>query len=77
MKIVWPDKTFQTLKNIDVNQSLTLVLFDAKPFDYAELSTKKVSLVAAQDVPEPTAILGFMAFGAYGAGSMFKRKRKP
>ena len=46
-------------------------------FDYAELSTKKVSLVAAQHVTEPTAILGFMAFGAYGAGSMFKRKRKP
>lgn len=45
-------------------------------FDYAELSTNKVSLVAAQSVPEPTAILGFIAFGAYGAGSALKRKKK-
>ena len=40
LKIVWPDKTFQTLKNIDVNQSLTIVRSDAKPFDYAELRPK-------------------------------------
>lgn len=43
-------------------------------FDYAELSTKKISLVA-QAVPEPTSILGFIAFGTCGAGSLFKRKR--
>ncbi|AFY56447.1 PEP-CTERM putative exosortase interaction domain-containing protein [Rivularia sp. PCC 7116] len=45
-------------------------------FDYAELSTDKVSFVQAQSVPEPTAILGFIAFGAYGAGSALKRKKK-
>ncbi len=45
-------------------------------FDFAELSTKKISLAATQDIPEPTSILGFIAFGTYGAGSLFKRKKK-
>jgi Protein of unknown function (DUF642)/PEP-CTERM motif len=35
----------------------------------------KVSVSAAQSVPEPASVVGLMAFGAIGAGSLRKRKQ--
>ena len=44
-------------------------------FDYAELSTKQISLEPEpQSVPEPTTILGLVIFGALGTGSLRKRQ---
>ncbi len=37
LKIIWPDKTFQLLKSINTNQTLTLSPGATKPFDYASL----------------------------------------
>ncbi|MDJ0796186.1 MAG: PEP-CTERM sorting domain-containing protein [Calothrix sp. MO_167.B12] len=44
-------------------------------FDFAELSTKQISL-DIEDVPEPTTMIGLLAFGAFGASSLLKRKKK-
>jgi hypothetical protein len=41
-------------------------------FDYAELSTEKIS--DSQSVPEPTAIFGLISFGAFATSSIRKRK---
>lgn len=74
------DQVFSRNENGDFDGKLTAKIMAADEpylaFDYAQLSTDKVLFVTAQDVPEPTAILGFMAFGAYGAGSALKRKKK-
>lgn len=44
-------------------------------FDYAELSTKQISLEpGSQSVPEPATILGLAIFGVLGAGSLRKRQ---
>lgn len=44
-------------------------------FDYAELSTKQISLDPdSQSVPEPATILGLVLFGVLGSGSLHKRK---
>ncbi|MDJ0619749.1 MAG: PEP-CTERM sorting domain-containing protein [Calothrix sp. MO_192.B10] len=44
-------------------------------FDFAELSTKQISM-EPEEVPEPTAIIGLLAFGAFGASSLLKRKKQ-
>nr|WP_299072638.1 VCBS repeat-containing protein [uncultured Allomuricauda sp.] len=44
LKIVWPDKTFQTQKNIDVNQALKIEPTDTTPFKY-ESKTQKIPLL--------------------------------
>jgi hypothetical protein len=44
-------------------------------FDYAELSSRKISF-DPKSVPEPTATLGLLAFGAFSANSARKRKKK-
>tara|TARA_R110002051_G_scaffold141279_1_gene214283 strand:- start:10269 stop:13523 length:3255 start_codon:yes stop_codon:yes gene_type:complete len=40
IKIVWPNKTFQVLKNVAVNQTLILKPKGNKPFDYLTLQPK-------------------------------------
>jgi hypothetical protein len=44
-------------------------------FDFAELSSTKISL-DPKSVPEPTATLGLLAFGAFSANFGLKRKKK-
>ena len=38
LKIVWPDKTFQVVRDIPANQTLSIAPENNKPFDYASLS---------------------------------------
>tara|TARA_R110002033_G_scaffold68856_1_gene120084 strand:- start:2688 stop:5936 length:3249 start_codon:yes stop_codon:yes gene_type:complete len=40
VKIIWPNKTYQTLKNIAVNQTLVISPKNTKPFDYNQLKSK-------------------------------------
>ncbi len=40
IKIVWPNRTYQILKNVTVNQTLTLAPESTKPFDYNSLHPK-------------------------------------
>ena len=44
LKIIWPDKTYQTLANVPVNQTLTLKPGNPKPFDYTSLLPEKAAL---------------------------------
>jgi len=44
IKIVWPDKTYQVLQNIPVNQTLTVEPKNTKPFDYNSLREGKKPL---------------------------------
>ncbi|RIV70641.1 VCBS repeat-containing protein [Flagellimonas aequoris] len=37
IKIIWPDRTYQVLKNVAVNQVLTVEPENTKPFDYSSL----------------------------------------
>ncbi|WP_418499775.1 VCBS repeat-containing protein [Flagellimonas sp.] len=37
LKIIWPDRTYQILKDVSVNQTLTLKPENTKPFDYKTL----------------------------------------
>ena len=37
IKVVWPDKTFQTVKNVAVNQTLVISPNQTKPFPYEKL----------------------------------------
>lgn len=41
LKIIWPDRTFQIVKNIATNQTLQIDYSDTKPFDYNYLHIKK------------------------------------
>ncbi len=41
LKIIWPDKTFQTLTNVETNQTLIISPKNAKPFDYQYLRPNK------------------------------------
>ena len=41
LKIIWPDKTFQTLKNVATNQTLTISPDNPKLFDYQSLKSHK------------------------------------
>lgn len=44
LKVVWPDKTYQVLTNVPVNQSLILKPENTKPFDYGTLRKKDKEL---------------------------------
>lgn len=47
IKIIWPNKTYQTLKNVAVNQTLTISPESAKPFDYNTLHNSGKKLFKA------------------------------
>ncbi|WP_108246014.1 VCBS repeat-containing protein [Muricauda brasiliensis] len=49
IKIVWPDKTYQVLQNIPVNQTLTVEPKNTKPFDYNSLRESKKPLFSPVD----------------------------
>ncbi|GLU43581.1 VCBS repeat-containing protein [Allomuricauda sp. NBRC 101325] len=38
IRIIWPDKTYQTLKNVATNQTLNLEPNNTKPFDYSKVN---------------------------------------
>jgi enediyne biosynthesis protein E4 len=40
IKIIWPNKTFQVLKNVAINQTLSISPENTKPFDYNSLHPK-------------------------------------
>jgi hypothetical protein len=44
LKIVWPNKSYQTLKDVATNQVLTIRPKDTKPFSYASLQSKNKPL---------------------------------
>ncbi|WP_318310524.1 VCBS repeat-containing protein [Flagellimonas crocea] len=44
IKIIWPDKTYQILKDVSVNQTLTLAPSSTRPFDYKDLHQTKTPL---------------------------------
>ncbi len=44
LKVIWPDRTFQVLKNIPLNQTLQVSPKNVRPFDYATLQPKKRKL---------------------------------
>lgn len=44
IKIIWPNKTYQILKNVAVNQTLTISPESAKPFDYNTLHKSEKTL---------------------------------
>ena len=39
LKIVWPDRTYQTLKNVSLNQTLTLSPKDVQPYKYVRTNS--------------------------------------
>jgi len=41
LKVVWPDGQFQTLSDVEVNQTLTITPSELQTFDYNSLQTKK------------------------------------
>ncbi|MDC6365505.1 MULTISPECIES: VCBS repeat-containing protein [Flavobacteriaceae] len=47
LKIIWPNKTYQTVKNVTVNQTLTIKPENTKPFDYKSLHKKPDPLFTA------------------------------
>jgi len=46
LKIVWPNKTYQVLRNIEINQTLTINPENTKPFAYASLQPKTEPIFA-------------------------------
>jgi len=44
LKIVWPDGKYQILRDIPVNQTMTLVPNNSKPFDYKSLLPKSLPI---------------------------------
>jgi hypothetical protein len=44
IKVVWPDKSYQLLTNVSVNQTLTITPENTKPFDYDILHKKDKNL---------------------------------
>ncbi|MAU17420.1 MAG: hypothetical protein CMH46_17985 [Muricauda sp.] len=44
IKIIWPDKTYQVIKNVPVNQTLTVAPKNTKPFNYNSLHPTKKPL---------------------------------
>ncbi|MCR9226229.1 MAG: VCBS repeat-containing protein [Flavobacteriaceae bacterium] len=44
IKVIWPDKTYQVLRNVTVNQTLTVTPKGTKPFDYNSLYEGKKPL---------------------------------
>ncbi|GMN06949.1 VCBS repeat-containing protein [Croceitalea sp. MTPC5] len=49
LKIVWPDKTYQILTNIDVNQTLRISPDNTRPYRYSGNSTNKPLFVLTED----------------------------
>lgn len=49
IKIIWPDKTYQVLQNIPVNQTLTVAPKNTRPFDYNSLRESKKPLFSPVD----------------------------
>ncbi|HMB99975.1 MAG TPA: CRTAC1 family protein, partial [Flavobacteriaceae bacterium] len=49
LKIVWPDKTFQVLKDVDVNQTLIVKPENTKTFNYESLQRKEKPLFKLTD----------------------------
>ncbi|KQC30997.1 VCBS repeat-containing protein [Flagellimonas eckloniae] len=49
LKIVWPDKTFQTLKSIDINQALMIEPTGTTPFNYESKTQKTPPLFEKVD----------------------------
>jgi hypothetical protein len=49
IKIIWPDKTYQVLKNIPVNQTLTVTPKNNQTFDYNSLHEAQKSLFSPVD----------------------------
>jgi hypothetical protein len=47
LKIVWPDRTYQILKNVITNQTLTISPKNVKPFDYNLLRKSRKNLFKA------------------------------
>ncbi|AYN69209.1 hypothetical protein D1013_18360 [Euzebyella marina] len=44
LKIVWPDMTFQVLKDINVNQTLEIIPTETRPFQYKSLNSEQPPL---------------------------------
>ncbi|WP_341216052.1 VCBS repeat-containing protein [uncultured Wocania sp.] len=44
LKIIWPNKTYQTIKNVALNKTLTIKPSDTKPFNYNSLLKKSKKL---------------------------------
>ncbi|MBW8242202.1 VCBS repeat-containing protein [Muricauda oceani] len=44
IKIIWPNKSYQVLQNVPVNQTLTIEPKNTKPFDYNSLHKRKKPL---------------------------------
>jgi ASPIC and UnbV./FG-GAP repeat. len=44
IKIIWPDRTYQVMKDVEVNQILTVAPKNVKPFDYNTLHQPKKQL---------------------------------
>ncbi len=44
LKIIWPDNTFQVLRNVSTNQMITVIPENPKPFDYNVLQPKTTKL---------------------------------
>ena len=44
LKIIWPDKTYQVLKDISTNQTLEVSPENVKPFDYESLRPKEQTI---------------------------------
>ncbi len=49
IRVIWPDKTFQVLRNVTTNQALKINYGDTKPFDYNRLHPKKYPLFEKVD----------------------------
>lgn len=49
IRIIWPDNTTQILKDISVNQVLTISPSDTSPFNHKQLSTLKQKLFKIED----------------------------
>lgn len=50
LKIVWPDRTYQTLKNVSLNQTLTLSPKDVRPYNYEDAkSSLKIMFTKVPD----------------------------
>lgn len=49
IRILWPDKTFQVLRNVATNQTLTVNYADTQAFDYTSLLPKKQAIFEKVD----------------------------
>lgn len=69
--------TFEGLLNKNATNSLSIKIKDVSDSAYdSGVFLKGVTTVNPEKVPEPTSVLGLLALGAMGAGSMLKRKQQ-